>query len=100
MSAVNHMVIVKLKLSVSEEVVSAVMQSLVDLKQSCPGIRSISHGKYSSPEGLNKGFDYGFNVVFESMEDRNIYLDHPSHENVKNALIAIIDDVVAFDYVI
>ena len=68
-------------------------------KQSIPGIDYCSSGAYSSPEGFNKGFTHGFLTTFANPEARDRYLPHPDHEKVKNALFAIIEDAVAFDFI-
>lgn len=100
MPAVNHVVLLRLKSDTTDEVLAVVISNLLSLQQKIEGIRSISHGKYSSNEGMNKGFNYGFTVVFESEHNRDLYLIHPDHEIVKQQLTAIIEDVIAFDYLL
>lgn len=44
------------------------------------------------------GFTHAFVMEFATAEDRNVYLVHPDHEVVKNMVLAVTDDVIAFDY--
>ena len=97
-----HMVLLKVKKSVSAAKVKQVMESIGALDKAVPGIVAFSWGPYSSPEGLNKGFTHGFCSKFKDAKSRNTYLDHPEHGKVKLAVLSILDGgldaVVAFDY--
>lgn len=99
MPQVHHMVLLKFKPEVSDTLIAEVLQKVKGLKEFIPGIDYCSSGAYSSPEGFNKGFTHGFLTTFESPEARDHYLPHPNHEIVKNALFAIIEDAVAFDFI-
>ena len=95
-----HIVILKFKDGVGEEQISSIFSSLESLfnNKTISGLLSYSGGPYSSPEGLNKGFTHGFTMTFADEASRNNYFPHPDHESIKNAIIPIVDDVVAFDY--
>lgn len=58
--------------------------------KSIPGILHVSYGAQMSYEGLGKGFNFGFSVLFDSIESRDIYLTHPDHDTVKDMLLALL----------
>ncbi|MSR48197.1 MAG: Dabb family protein [Planctomycetes bacterium] len=99
---VFHMVLLRVKKSVTKPKLAKVMNSIGALKQVISGMASYAWGPYSSPEGLNKGFTHGFCMTFKTAKQRNGYLTHPEHENVKMAVLSILDGgieaVVAFDF--
>ena len=99
MPQVHHMVLLKFKQGVNDTTISEVLQVVKQLKHSIPRIDYCSSGAYSSPEGFNKGFTHGFLATFESAAARDFYLPHPQHEIVKNALFALLENAVAFDFV-
>eukprot|EP00741_Cyanophora_paradoxa_P024357 tig00021795_g23519.t1 len=66
-------------------------------------IKKFSYGPYSSSEGLNRGFQHGFVMEFNTAKDRDAYLEHPRHkEIVETQLLPIldggIDGALAFDF--
>lgn len=94
-----HIVILKFKQEVESEVQSIfkMLQALLDEKK-IPGLSSFSGGKYSSPEGLNKGFTHAFTMTFDDELSRDNYFPHEDHVRIKDLILPIADDVVAFDY--
>ena len=44
-----------------------------------PGIIALKEGPSVSPEGLERGHDYGFVVTFDDAAARDAYLPHPEH---------------------
>lgn len=97
-----HMVLLKIRPDVPAANVRQVFQAIGDLRESIPGIVDYSHGPYSSPEGLNRGFTHGFCMTFTSATARDNYLPHPLHEVVKGRVLEILDGgldgVLAFDF--
>lgn len=95
-----HIVILKFKEDVTAEQIQGIFTSLQLLltDKKIPGLLSYSGGPYSSPEGLNKGFSHAFSMVFADEQSRNDYFPHPEHDAIKNVIIPMVDDVVAFDY--
>jgi Stress responsive A/B Barrel Domain len=95
-----HIVLLKFKADTNETEIDAIFRELKSLldDRKIPGLLTFSGGPYSSPEGLNKGFTHGFTMTFESEQLRDNYFPHPAHEEVKNKILPLIDDVVAFDY--
>ncbi len=98
MPQIQHLVLFKIKRSVTTEKITELFSQLAQLQQLIPGITYFAGGPYSSPEWLNQGYTHGFLMTFESAEARNAYLPHPEHERVKDALLACIDGALAFDF--
>lgn len=63
-----------------------------------PGLLSVEHGPYDSPEGLNDGFTHGFVMSFDTAANRDIYLPHPEHERVKDIVVPRLARVMVFDF--
>ena len=63
-----------------------------------PGLLSMEHGPYDSPEGLNDGFTHGFVMTFDNGASRNAYLPHDEHERVKLIVVPRLARVVVFDF--
>lgn len=99
---IYHMVLLKVRADVSEARALEVLAEIGSLRDRIPGILSYESGPYSSPEGVNKGFDYGFCMTFDTAASRDAYLPHPEHEVVKGHVLEIldggIDGVIAFDF--
>jgi hypothetical protein len=63
-----------------------------------PGLLSLEHGPYDSPEGLDDGFTHGFIMTFDSKGSRDAYLPHPEHEKVRQIVVPHLARVVVFDF--
>ena len=63
-----------------------------------PGLLTMEHGLYDSPEGLNDGFTHGFIMSFDSAASRDAYLPHPEHERVKQIVVPRLARVTVFDF--
>jgi hypothetical protein len=100
---VTHMVLLRIRKDVPQTKVDEVLGELAGLRGKVPGIVGFSCGKYSSPEGLHRGFTHGFCMTFADAAARDAYLPHPEHEKVKQSVLAVLDGgldgVIAFDYV-
>lgn len=99
---IHHLVLLKIRKDVKKSDVEQVFRELAGLKDKIPGLASFAGGPYSSPEGVNKGYDWGFSMTFVDAKSRDAYLPHPEHEKVKAKVLAILDGglagVVAFDF--
>ena len=104
MPQVKHVVLMRFREDVPTAQIEALMDDLAALRETIPGLLDFSGGAYDSPEGLNKGFGYGFVVTFADAASRDGYLDHPDHERVKQKVLPLLDGglegVVAFDYLV
>jgi len=99
---ITHMVLLRVRKDVPAATVQRVLESIGELDARIPGILSYAWGPYSSPEGMHKGFTHGFCMTFRDAASRDAYLPHPDHEQVKAAVLAILDGgldgVCAFDF--
>ncbi|KAI0539985.1 stress responsive A/B barrel domain-containing protein [Xylaria digitata] len=103
---VNHLVLFQFKADASVEQVEKAYAHMLSLKDSClhpttekPYIKSLTGGKDNSPEGLQNGIQYAFVVEFESIEDRDFYVNN---DQAHKAFIAnaspIIEKAIVVDY--
>ena len=92
-----HIVLLKIRRDVPQKEVERVFAELAGLQRKIPG-----GGRYSSPEGMQKGFTHAFSLSFKDAASRDVYLPHPEHEKVKKIVFAVLDGgldgVIAFDY--
>jgi hypothetical protein len=97
-----HTVLLKVRSDVTDEMVDSVFSELEALKGEIPGLLDFAGGLYSSPEGLNRGFDWGFCMTFDSAQSRDAYLPHPAHQAVGSRLVELaeggLDGILAFDF--
>lgn len=101
---IRHMVLLKTKASVSPDEVRALFRRFEGMVGDFDGLLAFSGGPYSSPEGINRGFNYGFSMDFRDGAARDRYLPSPEHvaiaQDVGPMLAGEFDAcVVAFDYV-
>ena len=98
----KHIVLLRLPPQTSREEIAEMFEALDELQHKIPGIVDICSGPYDSPEGLHKGFTHAFIVTFADAQCRDVYLDHPDHEVVKQLIVKQLAgglaDVIAFDF--
>lgn len=98
----KHIVLLKFSPQTSREEIAEIFEALDDLQQKIPGIIDICSGPYDSSEGLHKGFTHAFITTFADGDARDVYLEHPDHEVVKQMIVRQLAgglaDVVAFDF--
>lgn len=99
MSPVQHMVLLKFPETTSQAQIDEIFRELEGLKQVIPGMLYFDGGPYSSHEGRHGGFTHGFLMTFDSPEARDQYLEHPEHQRVAQRILAMVQDVIAFDFV-
>jgi hypothetical protein len=95
-----HIVLVQFKAETQQTTIEDIFASLTALLEQklIPGLLEYNGGPYDSPEGFNKGFTHAFTMKFADRESRDAYFPHPEHDKVKEALLANVDDAVAFDF--
>ena len=98
MPKVKHVALFKFKEGTSQEQIDKVLEALMDLTESIPGIEDYVAGTNSSPESLNKGFTHGFVMTFTDAAARDAYLTHAEHERFKTEALPTIEDLVVFDF--
>ena len=94
--------VVLLKAIATESAVLHALESLRQLVSIIPGLESFECGKYSSPEGINRGYTWCFTMLFADVSARDGYLVHPLHIAAAANVVAVCDGgingVLAFDY--
>jgi len=93
----HHVVLVSWKSGKGAEVEDVVRPAIRGFVDTVPNVLAVVEGHSSSPEGLEHGYDYGFIVTFATTQARDIYLDHPSHRPVAEAIGAAAEQIVVFD---
>ncbi|HCO44265.1 MAG TPA: hypothetical protein DCZ11_11710 [Gammaproteobacteria bacterium] len=99
---IRHMVLVKLKPD-SDAAAQALFARFREMVGTFDGMMTFSGGPYSSPEGINRGFNYGFSMDFRDAAARDRYLPSPEHVAIAQDIGPLLDGsfddcVVAFDY--
>ncbi|KEF55326.1 uncharacterized protein A1O9_08980 [Exophiala aquamarina CBS 119918] len=104
--SIIHIVLFKLKSSLSDEEKKAFCDDMLALKGTCihptsqePYIIAASGGVDNSPEGAQGGFTHGFVVEFASPQDRDYYVSSdPVHQAFVKRNSPQFDDVRVVDY--
>ena len=92
-----HVVLIKPKPDVEDEAVDRLSQVLAGLPRQIPGIVGYHWGANVSPEGIGRGYEYGFVMTFEDAAARDAYLPHPEHVAVRPSMDAVAAEVLVFD---
>ncbi|KAI1330473.1 stress responsive A/B barrel domain-containing protein [Xylariaceae sp. FL0255] len=103
---VNHLVLFQFKADATNEEIKKAFAGMLSLKDSCvrpvtkiPYIKSFTGGKDNSPEGLQNGIQYAFVVVFESLEDRDFYVNKDeAHKAFVASASPVIEKAIVVDY--
>ena len=95
--AVSHVVLVAWKSGRQARAEELVRPTIRDFVHTIPDVLSVVEGHSSSPEGLEDGYDYGFVVTFATAHARDVYLAHPSHRPVADAIGNAAARIVVFD---
>ena len=100
-NGVRHIVIFKYKPAAPSDQIQTITDAFRELQNKIPGIRTFEHGVNNSPEGMNLGFTHVYQLTFESVEARDIYLPHPEHKAFGALLgrLGIVAEVFVIDYV-
>lgn len=95
--ATTHVVLVSWREDEADAAERVVRPLVADFGRTIPDVLDVVEGRSTSPEGLEDGFDYALVVTFASARARDVYLDHPAHRPVSEAIRAHADRVVVFD---
>ncbi|KAF9181919.1 hypothetical protein BGZ51_005120 [Haplosporangium sp. Z 767] len=96
--AVAHIILLKVKPSLTEEQAHDILKAVAALKDQLPGVVESVH------LGVNfaaraKGFTHGFTMVFKDKAALETYDKSPEHiKAVQEIIRPNIDDILAFDY--
>ena len=94
---ITHVVLVQWSDGVDSSEIDWVRAYTQTLQSNIAGIRSVVEGPSASPENLEAGYDYGLVIVFADGTARDIYLTHPSHTPLADALRRNSARVAVFD---
>lgn len=100
MKCVKHFGVFKFKPYVIEEEQQLCFKQLASLVDKIQGLIDFKCGPYESDEGFNQGFSHGFIMTFDNVQNRDRYLNHPDHEEVKEFVVPLLADFVVFDFVV
>ncbi|KAG0297749.1 hypothetical protein BGZ98_000439 [Dissophora globulifera] len=96
---IAHVVLLKVKPSVSEEKAQEILKALAGLREKLPKgvMQSVHLGTNFAVH--NQGFTHSFTMTFKTKEDLEFYNVSEVHQDVaKNLVFPNIDDVLAVDY--
>ncbi len=93
----THVVLVSWRDGEAAEAEQLVRPLVAAFPQTIPDVLGVVEGRSSSPEGLEAGYDYALIVTFASAEARDVYLDHPAHQPVAQAIQQHSERIVVFD---
>lgn len=94
---VTHIVLVRWSPNADDRMREDIRARVRALHHLVDGIVSLVEGPSTSPEGLERGFDYGFVVTFVDEDARDRYLPHPEHVPVGRLIGDAAAEVVVFD---
>ena len=98
---VRHIVLVKVRSEVPEDVVASAMAELAALVGQVPGLLSFVWGHNDSPEAAGKAHTHGFIMEFADIVSRDAYLPDPRHRKAAQGLRALrepVDGVTIVDF--
>lgn len=99
---IRHCVFVRFEPTVNDDEIADILQEIAELRAHLPGIVAMDVGHNISPEaGMDKGFDRGFIIDFDSPESRDVYLDDPAHKaagaKLVEAAVGGTDGILVYD---
>ena len=92
-----HVVLIKPNPGTEPSAIEGLRDFLARLPAKIPGIVDYRFGTNVSPEGLSRGFSYGFVMTFADEAARDAYLPHPDHLKVRPLMDAVAAEVLVFD---
>ena len=98
---IRHIVLIQFRPEVTEAAIAAIFADLQAIKSVLPGVLSITSGRSSSPEAMERGHMHGFVADFADWAVLAAYQAHPDHKKVGAALVAGavggIEGILVFD---
>lgn len=85
---IHHIVLVKFKAEITADEKTVIWDRLAALDAVIDGIESMVFGGNVSPEGVSRGYNDGFVMVFRDAAARDVYLEHPAHKAAGASLVA------------
>jgi len=96
----KHVVFFKWHQSVTDEKINELCGVFAALPTKIDVIQDFKWGSDVSVEGLQKGFTHCFILTFASEKERDIYLPHPEHKALGEAIGPYLDDVMVLDFIV
>jgi hypothetical protein len=96
---IRHVVHFKFKADATAEQIKKITEEFAALKTKISVVDSLEWGKNSSPEGLDKGYNYCWIVSFKTAADRDAYLVDPAHKAFVALLKPVLEDALVVDFV-
>ena len=101
--SIIHLALFKWKHGLGAQEIEALRHGFAALQAAIPEIRCFRWVHNNSTEGLEKGFQEGICMEFDSVQARQQYLEHPAHVTfARNTVIPALEDgldsVLVFDY--
>src|SRR5690606_2671034 len=94
---VLHMVLVRWNSPLAQDELDRLTSAVNAMPERIPGVLSIGTGPSSSPEGMERGFEWALAITFASETARDEYLPHPAHEPVKELIGTWAAEVLVYD---
>ncbi|OTB20774.1 hypothetical protein K445DRAFT_92800 [Daldinia sp. EC12] len=103
---VKHLVLLQFKDGASAETVKDGTSRMLSLKEGCihpttrkQYIKALTGGKDISIEGAQNGITHAFVAEFESLEDRNYYVNQdPFHAEFKSYMVPRVEKFIVVDF--
>lgn len=92
---ITHVVLLQPKVGVSDDEITALLQRVEALRESVPGIVSISTGKNKST--YHQGYTYGIIMRFVDEAHLEAHHPHPAHVAVVEELDRLCERSIDFD---
>ena len=98
---IRHIVLIQFRPEVTDAAIAAIFADLQAIKSVLPGVLSITSGRSTSPEAMERGHMHGFVADFADWAVLAAYQAHPDHKKVGAALVAGavggIEGILVFD---
>ena len=98
---IRHIVLIRFRPDVSEEVIAAIFAELAALRGIISGFRYFVSGRSESPEQIERGYMHGFVADFDDCSALQRYADDKRHKAAGAKLVAHavdgIDGILVFD---
>ncbi|MBB6634172.1 Dabb family protein [Cohnella thailandensis] len=95
----EHIVLLKFKPDVPNEVKDGAIKRAHDFKGNIPGIVDLSAGINVTEEVEHmQGFTLGIRVTFEDQQACRDYIQHPLHQQLLQSIGPYVEGIVVMDY--
>lgn len=103
MAILRHIVLLKLRANLPLGKVESLLAGIDEMLAKVPGVVHYSRGPHDSHIGLNRGFNHGLTIDFDTVEHRDAYHADPANRIPVDALAEVFDGsfdeaVLALDY--